>query len=86
MIKAVERIPFNLPRKDAHAPPVPGFIKQAATLCLVLLKKKVIGILKGNNDLNMKEIEAFLLQVWNHGYNRGLKDMDNMHGTLDNLK
>ncbi len=87
MTKAVERVPFNLPRKDAHAPHCHQvFIKQIATLCIVLLKKKIIDSLKGNSQAEMDNIEAFLLQVWNHGYNKGLKDMDKMHGTLDNRK
>ena len=56
------------------------FIRQCAMLCTAAAKKVAICTLNGQSQNLDETIESILLQVWNNGYNSGLKDMDQMHG------
>lgn len=68
-----------LPVHIVQQPPHEVFIRQCAMLCTAAAKKVAICTLNGQNKNLDQTIESILLQVWNNGYNSGLKDMDQMH-------
>lgn len=41
---------------------------------------KIICMVKSKNDSNAEKV---LLQLWNKAYSAGLRDMDKMHGVID---
>jgi hypothetical protein len=80
-----EREPYKLPRKKGKSER-DKLIKQAAEKCVVATKKFVIETLQGRKPDMENLLRSELGDLYDKGYNNGLKDMDQMHAKAENVK
>lgn len=57
---------------------------QFAILLNKLIKKQGLKVITGQPVNLEADCKKFIDTVWDEGYNKGLKDMDTMHGLADN--